>query len=97
MQLFSQKKALFAVSLGALFALGACGDNVTVPAAQQQAETVSITPPSANLSVGESAVFNVQIVGGSITAPPTLATCVSSNTLAATATLVGSADRKSVV
>ena len=97
MQLFSQKKALFAVSLGALFALGACGDNVTVPAAVQQAESVSITPPSASLSVGESAVFNVQIVGGSITAPPTLASCASSAASVATATLAGSACRATAI
>ena len=97
MQLFSQKKALFAVSLGALFALGACGDNVTVPAAVQQAESVSITPPSASLSVGESAVFNVQIVGGSTTAPPTLASCASSAAGVATATLAGSSCRATAI
>ncbi len=97
MQLFSQKKAFIAVSLSALVALGACGDNVTVPVAPATPVTVSITPPFANLNVGESAVFNVQINGGSTTTPPTLASCASSSAAVATATLAGSACRATAI
>ena len=88
MQLFSRKKALVAVSLSALAALGACGDNVTVPVAPLASVQVTITPPSANMNVGERLSFAVQIVGGSTTTPPTLASCTSSNTAVATAVLL---------
>ena len=91
MQLFSRKKAFFAVSLSALAALGACGDNVTVPIAPPAQVTISITPPSANMNVGERLNFAVQIIGGSTTTPPTLASCTSSNTAVATAAVAGSA------
>lgn len=91
MQLFSRKKALIAVSLSALAALGACGDNVTVPVAPPAVVNVSITPPSATMNVGEKLNFAVQITGGSTTTPPTLASCTSSNTAVATAASAGSA------
>lgn len=85
MQLFSRKKAFAALSLGALFALGACGDDVTVAAAPDAVVVVSITPPSANMNIGESLNLAVQITGGSTTTPPTLTSCTSSNTAVATA------------
>ncbi len=89
MQLFSRKKAFFAVSLSALAALGACGDNVTVPVAPAASVVVSISPPSANMNVGERLNFAVQINGGSTTTPPTLASCTSSNTAVVTAAVAG--------
>ncbi len=97
MQLFSRNKALLALSLGALTALGACGDDVTVTAPPPTPVTVSISPPSASMNVGESLNFAVQITGGSTTTPPTLSTCTSSNAAVATATLSGSACRVTAV
>lgn len=89
MQLFSRNKALFALSLGALAALGACGDDVTVDS-YTPPETVSISPPSANMNVGESLVFAVQISGGNATTPATLASCSSSSPSVASAAVAGS-------
>ncbi len=97
MQLFSRKKALVAASLSALVALGACGDNVTVPVAPPAPVLISITPPSANINVGESVSFAVQISGGSTTAVPTLASCTSSAPAVATAAVNGSACRVTAV
>jgi len=97
MQLFSRKKALVALSLGALTALGACGDDVTVPVAPDAPVVVSITPPSATMNIGESLNFAVQITGGSATTPPTLSSCTSSNTAVATAAVQGSACRVTAV
>jgi hypothetical protein len=93
MQLFSRKKAILAVSLGALSVLGACGDDVTVPVPPDPVVTLSISPPSANMNIGESLSFAVQITGGSSTTPPTLASCTSSNTAVATAA-VNSGDHR---
>jgi uncharacterized protein YjdB len=95
MQLFSRKKALAALSLGALAALGACGDDVTVPVAPAAPVVISITPPSASMNVGESVSFAVQISGGSTT--PTLASCTSSNPAVASAAVAGSACRVTAV
>lgn len=92
MQLFSRNKAIVALSLGAL-ALGACGDDVTVPVAPAAPITLSITPPSANMNIGESVNFAVQISGGS---SPTI-TCTSSSATVATATVSGSACRVTAV
>jgi len=89
MQLFSRKKALIAASLSALVALGACGDNVTVPVTPAASVLITITPPSLNMNVGERANFAVSITGGSTTTPPTLASCTSSNTAVATAASAG--------
>lgn len=97
MQLFSRNKALAALSLGALAALGACGDDVTVPVAPPAPVVISITPPNANMNVGESLNFAVQISGGSTTAAPTLASCTSSNTAVATAAVSGSSCRVTAV
>lgn len=97
MQLFSRNKALAALSLGALAALGACGDDVTVPVAPPAPVVISITPPNANMNIGESLNFAVQISGGSTTAAPTLASCTSSNTAVATATVSGQACRVTAV
>jgi uncharacterized protein YjdB len=97
MQLFSRNKALVALSLGALAALGACGDDVTVTAPPATPVTVSISPPSASMNVGESLNFAVQITGGSTTTPPTLSTCTSSNAAVATAAVSGSACRVTAV
>ncbi|MBA3917810.1 MAG: hypothetical protein C0516_04390 [Gemmatimonas sp.] len=97
MQLFSRKKTFALLSLGALAALGACGDDVTVPPPVVVPPTVTITPPSANMNVGESLSFAVQISGGSTTTPPTLASCTSSNTAVATAAVQGSACRVTAV
>ena len=85
MQLFSRKKAFVALSLGALTALGACGDDVTVPVAPDAPVVVSITPPTATMNILESLTFAVQITGGNATTPPTLASCTSSNPAVATA------------
>ena len=95
MQLFSRNKAIVALSLGAL-ALGACGDDVTVPVAPAAPITLSITPPSANMNIGESVNFAVQISGGSATSSPTI-TCTSSSATVATATVSGSACRVTAV
>lgn len=97
MQLFSRKKTFALLSLGALAALGACGDDVTVTEPAPLPVTVTITPPSANMNVGESLNFAVQISGGSTTAAPTLASCTSSNTAVATAAVSGSACRVTAV
>ena len=97
MQLFSRNKALAALSLGALAALGACGDDVTVPVAPAAPVVISITPPSASMNVGEALNFAVQITGGSTTAAPTLQTCTSSNAAVATAAVQGSACRVTAV
>jgi uncharacterized protein YjdB len=96
MQLFSRNKAIIALSLGAL-ALGACGDDVTVPVAPAAPITLSITPPSANMNIGESVNFAVQISGGPSTGAPTLASCTSSSATVATATVSGSACRVTAV
>ncbi|MCE2954984.1 MAG: Ig-like domain-containing protein [Gemmatimonas sp.] len=97
MQLFSRNKALAALSLGALAALGACGDDVTVPVAPAAPVVISITPPSASMNVGEALNFAVQISGGSTTAAPTLSSCTSSNAAVATAAVQGSACRVTAV
>lgn len=97
MQLFSRNKALAALSLGALAALGACGDDVTVPVAPAAPVVISITPPSASMNVGEALNFAVQITGGSTTAAPTLSSCTSSNAAVATAAVQGSACRVTAV
>lgn len=97
MQLFSRNKALIALSLGALAALGACGDDVTVTQPAATPVTVSISPPSASMNVGESLNFAVQITGGSTTTPPTLTGCVSSTPAVATATATGGACRVTAV
>ncbi|MDQ8163721.1 MAG: Ig-like domain-containing protein, partial [Gemmatimonadota bacterium] len=94
MQLFSRNKAIVALSLGAL-ALGACGDDVTVPVAPAAPITLSITPPSANMNIGEAVNFAVQISGG--TGASTLASCTSSSATVATATVSGSSCRVTAV
>ncbi|WP_411281872.1 beta strand repeat-containing protein [Gemmatimonas sp.] len=96
MQLFSRNKAIVALSLGAL-ALGACGDDVTVPLTPNTPITLSITPPSASMNVGEAVNFAVQISGGSTTTPPTLASCTSSSATVATAAVAGSSCRVTAV
>lgn len=97
MQLFSRNKALIALSLGAMAALGACGDDVTVPVAPPAPVVISITPPNANMNVGESLNFAVQISGGNLTAAPTLASCTSSNSAVATAAVSGASCRVTAV
>ncbi len=97
MQLFSRKMALVAVSLGALTALGACGDDVTVTPAPAAPVVISITPSNATINIGESLNLAVQITGGSTTSAPTLASCTSSNTAVATAAVQGSACRVTAV
>ena len=87
MQLFSQKKTIFALSIAAL-ALGACGDDVTVSGPP---ESVTITPPSATMNVGESLNFAVQITGGDGTV--TLTGCTTSNAAVATAAVNAGACR----
>lgn len=96
MQLFSRNKAIVALSLGAL-ALGACGDDVTVPVAPTAPITLSITPPSANMNVGEAVNFAVQISGGATTGGPTLASCTTSSATVATAVVAGSSCRVTAV
>jgi uncharacterized protein YjdB len=96
MQLFSRNKAIVALSLGAL-ALGACGDDVTVPVAPAAPVVVTITPPSALMNIGEALNFAVQISGGSATAAPTLTACAVTPTTVATATVAGSACRVTAV
>ncbi len=96
MQLFSRNKAIVALSLGAL-ALGACGDDVTVPVAPAAPITLSITPPSANMNIGEAVNFAVQISGGPSTGAPTLASCTSSSATVATATVSGSSCRVTAI
>jgi uncharacterized protein YjdB len=97
MPLFNRNKALVALSLGALAALGACGDDVTVPVAPAAPVVLTISPPSASMNIGESLNFAVQISGGSTTAAPTLASCTSSNTAVVTAAVAGSACRVTAV
>jgi len=97
MQLFSRNKALIALSLGALAALGACGDDVTVTQPAATPVSVIISPPSQSMNVGESVNFAVQITGGSATTPPTLSTCVSSTPAVATAAVSGTACRATAV
>ena len=94
MQLFSRNKAIVALSLGAL-ALGACGDDVTVPVAPAAPITLSITPPSANMNIGEAVNFAVQISGGATA--PTLASCTTSSATVATALVSGSSCRVTAV
>jgi len=96
MQLFSRKKAILALSIGALSALGACGDDVTVTETVLPV-TVTITPPSATMNIGESLNFAVSISGGSATTPPTLASCTSSNAAVATAAVASGACRVTAV
>ena len=96
MQLFSSKKAILALSIGALSALGACGDDVTVTEAVPPV-VVSITPPSATMNIGESLTFAVQISGGSTTTPPTLTSCASSNASVATAAIAAGACKVTAV
>lgn len=96
MQLFSRNKAIVALSLGAL-ALGACGDDVTVPLAPNAPITLSITPPSASMNVGEAVNFAVQISGGPSTGGPTLASCTSSSATVITAAVSGSSCRVTAV
>ena len=96
MQLFSRNKAIVALSLGAL-ALGACGDDVTVPVAPAAPITLSITPPSANMNVGEAVNFAVQISGGPSTGAPTLASCTTSSATVATAAVSGSSCRVTAI
>ena len=96
MQLFSRNKAIVALSLGAL-ALGACGDDVTVPVTPDAPITLSITPPSASMNVGEAVNFAVQISGGPSTGGPTLASCTTSSATVATAAVSGSSCRVTAV
>ena len=92
MQLFSRNKAIVALALGAL-ALGACGDDVTVPVAPAAPTTLSITPPSATMNVGEAVNFAVQISNSA----STLASCTSSSATVATATVSGSSCRVTAI
>jgi uncharacterized protein YjdB len=85
MNFFSRNKALVAVGLGALSALAACGDNVTVPVTQNQV-VISISPSNASLNINDTQIFSVQITGGSTSTPPTLASCSSSNAAVVTVT-----------
>ncbi len=94
MQLFSRKTAILAVSFGAMTALGACGDDVTVTPAPVSPVVISITPSNVTLNIGESTNLAVQITGGS---GPTLASCTSSNTAVATAAVSGSSCRVTAV
>ena len=94
MQLFSRKTAILAVSFGAMTALGACGDDVTVTPAPVAPVVISITPANVTLNIGESTNLAVQITGGS---GPTLASCTSSNTAVATAAVSGSSCRVTAV
>ncbi len=92
MQLFSRNKAIVALALSAL-ALGACGDDVTVPVAPAAPTTLSITPPSATMNVGEAVNFAVQISNSA----STLASCTSSSATVATATVSGSSCRVTAI
>jgi uncharacterized protein YjdB len=87
MQLFSRNKALAALSLGALAALGACGDDVTVPAPVNPPVQVTMSPSNANVNVGSFVDLAVAITGGATT--PTLASCATSNAAVATAAVQG--------
>jgi len=87
MQLFSRNKALAALSLGALVALGACGDDVTVPAPVNPPVAVTISPSNANVNVGASVDLAVAITGGAST--PTLASCSTSSAAVATVAVQG--------
>jgi len=87
MQLFSRNKALAALSLGALVALGACGDDVTVPAPVNPPVSVTISPSNANVNVGASVDLAVAITGGAST--PTLASCSTSSAAVATVAVQG--------
>jgi trimeric autotransporter adhesin len=87
MQLFSRNKALAALSLGALAALGACGDDVTVPPAVNPPVTVTISPSNANVNVGAFVDLAVAISGGTTT--PTLTSCSTSSAAVATAAVQG--------
>ena len=87
MQLFSRNKALAALSLGALVALGACGDDVTVPAPVNPPVQVTMSPSNANVNVGSFVDLAVAITGGTTT--PTLASCATSNAAVATAAVQG--------
>lgn len=87
MQLFSRNKALAALSLGALAALGACGDDVTVAAPTPAPVTVTVSPSNANVNVGSFVDLAVAITGGATT--PTLASCSTSNAAVATAAVQG--------
>jgi uncharacterized protein YjdB len=89
MQLFSRNKALIALSLGALAALGACGDDVTVSQVTNPV-TVTITPQNSTLNVGEKLTLAVQVSGGSTTTPPTLASCTSSDAAKVSVAMTGS-------
>ncbi len=92
MQLFSRNKAIVALALSAL-ALGACGDDVTVPVAPAAPTTLSITPPSATMNIGEAVNFAVQISNSA----STLASCTSSSATVATATVSGSSCRVTAI
>ena len=87
MQLFSRNKALAALSLGALAALGACGDDVTVPAPVNPPVQVTMSPSNANVNVGASVDLAVAITGGAST--PTLASCSTSSAAVATVAVQG--------
>lgn len=87
MQLFSRNKALAALSLGALAALGACGDDVTVPAPVNPPVVVTVSPSNANVNVGSFVDLAVSITGGATT--PTLTACATSNAAVATAAVQG--------
>lgn len=87
MQLFSRNKALAALSLGALAALGACGDDVTVPAPVNPPVAVTISPSNANVNVGAFVDLAVAITGGTTT--PTLQGCSTSSAAVATAAVQG--------
>ncbi|AMW04303.1 beta strand repeat-containing protein [Gemmatimonas phototrophica] len=87
MQLFSRNKALSVLSLGALAALGACGDDVTVPAPVNPPVVVTISPSNANVNVGASVDLAVAITGGTTT--PTLTGCATSSAAVATAAVQG--------
>lgn len=67
MQLFSRNKAIAALSLGALAALGACGDDVTVAAPTPAPVTVAISPSNANVAIGSTVTLAVTVTGGTTT------------------------------
>ena len=67
MQLFSRNKALAALSLGALAALGACGDDVSVAPPTVAPVAVAISPSNANVSVGGTLTLAVSVTGGTTT------------------------------
>gem|GEM_PF-1539098 len=88
--------AMGALAIAALSGCGGGGDGILRDPPADPV-VIGISPPNTSVNVGEGFTFAVQLSGGSRTAPPTLASCASSNAVVATSAVQGSGCRVTAI